>query len=423
MYVSRAYFLIVVVSALAVGLASMAIGQTYCPPYSDCRDWGQTIGVAESRHSCNKHSGAIGAFASAYAGGAAAEAKQYIYIDVPTRTRVSVDATITYVGGTVAYAFAAFAGTQAVWEIDGAQSREDIDPAFGYDDIAQKVIELALLGAGGIASVAEAAEAIGLIYDAAQLASALDQLMQAGKAKQFHIRFSFDASPGTHRIGIGFRVNVSGVVTGAGFAVMAGQVSSIVVTGAAILNVSGLGTVSAGVDGRTVVIQSSGPVIEYTLQYGTTYQQGEVGANQSQTLPIPHYAAFTLTIARPAEGKIGWIHARENDARIVYVTQTTTGSARLGSGATLLSVPGLGTVKAGSGNTVVIQSTGPVIEYTLQYGTTYQQGEVGANRSLTLNIPHYAAFTLTIARPAEGKIGWIHGRENDGVIVYVTKHN
>ncbi len=324
MCVSRIFLVAMFVATLATGLPRMAVGQTYRPPYLDCTHWGQTVGVAESRHSCNRYSGAIGAFASAYAGGGAAEAKQYLYIDVPMRTRVSVDATITYVGGTVTYAFAAFAGTQAVWEIDGAQSRQDIDPAFGYDDIAQKVIDLALLGAGGISSVAQAAEAIGLIYNAAQLASALDQLMQAGKAKQFHIRFSFDASPGRHTIGVGFRVNVSGVVTGAAFAVMAGQVSSIVVTGAGgpvLLDVPGLGTVSAGPGSRSVVIQSSGPVIEYALQYGTTYQQGEVAASGSLTLNIPHYAAFTLTMARPVEGKIGWIHARENDGVIVYVTK------------------------------------------------------------------------------------------------------
>ncbi|MCR4392345.1 MAG: hypothetical protein NUV94_06165 [Candidatus Acetothermia bacterium] len=44
-----------------------------------------------------------------------------------------------------------------------------------------------------------------------------------------------------------------------------------------------------------------------------------------------------------------------------------------------------------------------------------------SDQSLTLPIPHYAAFSLTIARPVEGKIGWIHARENDNVIVYVTK--
>lgn len=417
-------------SLCLMGLTELVFGQTYSPPYVDCAHWGQTIGVAESRHSCNRQSGALGAFARAYAGGGAAEAKQYLYIEVSTRTQVSVDATITYIGGTVAYGFAAFAGTQAVWEIDGAQSRQDIDPAFGYDDIAQKVIDLALLGAGGISSVAEAAEKIGLIYNAVQLAAALDQLRTAGKAKQFHIKFSFDAAPGRHTVGVGFRVNVSGMVTGSAFAVMAGQVSSVVVSGIpgpgtpsgpTILNVPGLGTVFAGPNSRSVIIQSAGPVIEYTLQDGATYQQGEVGPNQRLVLNIPHYAAFTVTIARPVAGKMGWIHARENDNALVYVTQTTTGSTNLGSGATILSVPGLGMVKAGSGRTVIIQSTGPVIEYTLQYRSTYQQGEVGPNQSLTLTIPHYTSFTLTIARPIERKIGWLHGRENDDVLVYVTQ--
>ncbi len=30
-------------------------------------------------------------------------------------------------------------------------------------------------------------------------------------------------------------------------------------------------------------------------------------------------------------------------------------------------------------------------------------------------------FDIVIARPCKGKIGWLHGRENDGIIVYVAK--
>lgn len=110
-----------------------------------------------------------------------------------------------------------------------------------------------LLGASGTGAVAQAAEAIGLISNVAQLASAFDQLIQDGKVKQFRIAFSFDASPGRHTIGAGFRVNVSGAVTGCAFAVMAGQVSSIVVSGLGgpvIPNVPWLGTVSVGQVGR-----------------------------------------------------------------------------------------------------------------------------------------------------------------------------
>ncbi len=206
-------------------------GLIYGPPYANCQHWGQTIGAVtvDTRHSCNKDSGAIAAFVGAWIGGGAAEAKQYLFIDVPTRARVDVDATITYVGGTVASGAASFAGTQKVWEVDGAYNREDIDPGFGYDDIANKIIDLALLAGGGVSSVADAVEVIGNIKNAVELGNALVQLEQAGKAKEFHIQFSFDASPRIHTIGVGFRTNASAVVTGSAFAVMAGQVSSVTV--------------------------------------------------------------------------------------------------------------------------------------------------------------------------------------------------
>lgn len=64
-----------------------------------------------------------------------------------------------------------------------------------------------------------------------------------------------------------------------------------------------------------------------------------------------------------------------------------------------------------------------MIEHTLQYGTTYQQGEVKKNQGLSLPIPHRAACALTIARPIAGKIRWINAQENDNVIVYATKSN
>ncbi|MEN3012398.1 MAG: hypothetical protein ABDH34_05910 [Dictyoglomus thermophilum] len=51
----------------------------------------------------------------------------------------------------------------------------------------------------------------------------------------------------------------------------------------------------------------------------------------------------------------------------------------------------------------------------------YYQGEVSPNSSVNINIPHYMTFDIVIARPCKGKIGWLHGRENDGIIVYVAK--
>jgi hypothetical protein len=104
----------------------------------------------------------------------------------------------------------------------------------------------------------------------------------------------------------------------------------------------------------------------------------------------------------------------------------------LGSGGTLLDVPSLGNVKAaGTCNNfppyhssidhcVTIGSTGPhYIEWSLESGGSYQQGEVAPGGSGTVSIPHYKTFTLTIARPVAGLIGAIHCRENDGWVVCV----
>ena len=48
----------------------------FVPPYDACHSWGTTLGGVDNEgHNCNRQSGAIGAYASAFIGGATAEAR------------------------------------------------------------------------------------------------------------------------------------------------------------------------------------------------------------------------------------------------------------------------------------------------------------------------------------------------------------
>lgn len=147
------------------------------------------------------------------------------------------------------------------------------------------------------------------------------------------------------------------------------------------------------------------------MQFGSSYQQGEVKPGQTLNIPIPHFL-----------GKIGWLCGRENDGRLVYVTQVSGNTATFNSNKVLLDVPNSGRVVAGSPGTLIIQSNSRnYIGYSLTYGNEYIQGEVVPYNIVSIRIPHYITFNLFIVRPSVKKIGWLYGRENDGIIVYLTK--
>lgn len=79
---------------------SLGTSTVFEPPYSDCYSWGDgTPGVDEYAHGCNRHSGAIGAYANAWIGGATAEGMQRLNFYVGRTKTVSIDAKITRTGG------------------------------------------------------------------------------------------------------------------------------------------------------------------------------------------------------------------------------------------------------------------------------------------------------------------------------------
>jgi C1A family cysteine protease len=195
-----------------------------------------------------------------------------------------------------------------------------------------------------------------------------------------------------------------------------------------LVSVSGLGGVrDRGISGeRKLAIYSSGNVVEYSIWNGTTYTQGEVSVNATVTVDIPQGQSFVINIARPSSSLGAWVFAREhygvivgkafNDAAVIMMTNTSKDN--------ILTVDGLGGVRdtaTANQKKVEIYSSGTnVVEYSLWYGATYTQGEVGSGGTVTINIPHYQSFAINIARPASGKSGWLFARENDNVLVGKT---
>jgi len=70
---------------------------------------------------------------------------------------------------------------------------------------------------------------------------------------------------------------------------------------------------------HTLILATTGQVMEYTLWYAGTVTNGET--SNSVTLTFPHYHGFQLILARPFGGYIASLICRENDAYIVCVYQ------------------------------------------------------------------------------------------------------
>lgn len=207
---------------------------TFSPAYVDCSHWQkETKGADKAKASCNRQSGSLGVLTTAWVGAAAADAKQYVHFTVDADSRVTLDADFTYVGGASTNGFGSFAGFYAVWRVDGRdQERQAIDPAFGFDDIKGKIVDLALLAGGATAasSTAEAIDMIGLVVSAQQLSDALDSLVTSKKAKRYHLRKTFSVKKGSHRLGVGLLGSASAALTGSAFVVLAGQADRITLT-------------------------------------------------------------------------------------------------------------------------------------------------------------------------------------------------
>lgn len=72
---------------------------------------------------------------------------------------------------------------------------------------------------------------------------------------------------------------------------------------------------------HTLILATTGQVIEYTLWYGSTAVNGEASTSSSVTITVPHYHGFQLILARPVWNYVASLVCRENDNHIVCVYQ------------------------------------------------------------------------------------------------------
>jgi PKD repeat protein len=215
-------------------LAAATYSQDHTPPYWDCIKWSTatTPYVAWGTAGGNPNSGSTAIYCGGWIGGAAASTTHYVNFYVPVRSTVKAKATFYYVGGTMNYGFGSFSGTEWQWNLDnGSWHRTDIEPAFTFETISGKIIDLVLLAAGGLVpagtELANIVEMYDLMWTVYNLTSALIDLYQAGDAKKLEAKFSFTAEPGYHVLGVGLRGNAAGLVTGSAFVVMGGQLASV----------------------------------------------------------------------------------------------------------------------------------------------------------------------------------------------------
>ncbi len=210
----------------------------YEPPYSNCFSWGEkTWGIDEYSHGCNSLSGAIGAYANAFVGGATAEAMQRLDIYVGRQKTLTINAKIIRTGGKLTFGFGSFAGTEKTWSWDNFQQnyhRSDVDPWWNWDIIILKIISMVSLLSGYTPNdISQAISLLSEIFDFNELENQLQDLLDNDDAEILHISFSFNALPGTHYIWTGLRATASACITGTGSAVTMGQVSKITVDGIA----------------------------------------------------------------------------------------------------------------------------------------------------------------------------------------------
>lgn len=203
------------------------------PEYYYASDYCWKSGLADKvACSSNNETGEVATYALAIPpiGASVAEAKQYIIFEVPYPGKVEVDATILYLSGTTKSGIAVDT-TAVVWEIDDNADpdyRIYIDPPFDDEFIGNVILSIMTEILPGYAATAmEAIAMLGEISDASQL---LNELNSCDEAKEYHLHFSFDASAGYHKVGVGVRSEAVAAGNSYACAVMAGVVKEIKVT-------------------------------------------------------------------------------------------------------------------------------------------------------------------------------------------------
>jgi len=217
---------------------SLGTGTIFEPPYSDCYSWGKALEwLDDFSHACNIFSGAIGACAEAFIGGATAEAMQKIHFYVGRTKNVYVNANIIRSGGTSTIGISAFAGTEKTWSWDDFSinyHRKDVDPWWNWDDIILKIIDLIsiILGYEPV-NINEAIYCLEDVIDFVELNENMTSLMENEDAEIIPISFSFSADPGFHTIWVGLRATASAFIAGFASAFTMGQVTNITIDGIA----------------------------------------------------------------------------------------------------------------------------------------------------------------------------------------------
>jgi PKD repeat protein len=188
------------------------------------------IGYAPVHAGVNFLTGYTSVYTSAWVGGSAASAWQCIRFETPFDSTVTAEVNIMYVGGVITYGAASFADTAWQWQLDNhSVHRNYIDPAFTWDDVTLKILDivLGLLGECGISDVEAAAELGELILTAPELTLQLNQAIKAGKGEHLIETCTFTTEPGVHLLWVGIRADASGCLTGSGFGIMFGEIPMI----------------------------------------------------------------------------------------------------------------------------------------------------------------------------------------------------
>ncbi len=205
-----------------------------CPCYS----WGDGTDLADKHtQSCNCNTGAVGAWSSAWVGGATAEAMQRVDFYVGRTKYINVEAEIVRMGGKATFGIGAFGGTEKTWSYDDFSAnydRADIDPPFGYEDAVMLIIDFVSLAIGlNPSDIAQAISFLSLAADVEYFAYQMQEALDEDNAEIINISFGFMAYEGNHTVWAGLRSNASACLTGTAVAVNAGQVTRITIDGIA----------------------------------------------------------------------------------------------------------------------------------------------------------------------------------------------
>jgi hypothetical protein len=221
--------------------SSVGNGTTTAPYRNPHRTWTHTLGWGEAWARANYQTGFISATAFSGAGGASAQAEQWITVNVPNGqvSEVTVIADIIHMGGSekLGISASAWGGSEIVYYIGNEEHRETLDPVFGLGDVVSAVVDFGLTVAplaGELAGLKETAKIL-KVLDVLEVINGVNDLRgkfmtayNAGDAEYKTIAFSFTASQPT-QVGIGVRVDTSGAIAGSCITTVFGLVDKIYV--------------------------------------------------------------------------------------------------------------------------------------------------------------------------------------------------